>query len=149
MSVLDTLPSSSPSGCRVAYRCAASTSHPLVNTTASNHSNNSTSLLPLIHPNWLLCCLLGHLRLTSTSLPPPPPLPLVVSCLHLPPLVDMLSLINLRLCNRHPPVGCCVFLPPHCPPLAFVFSPTVMCHVVIGTANAMPWVNFQHSPLPS
>jgi hypothetical protein len=59
----------------------------------------------------------AYLCLTSASLPSPPPL--VMSCSCLPWLVVVLSLINLQLCNCHPPlplppmVGCCIFCPLH------------------------------------
>ncbi len=55
MSILDPLLSFAPAGCCIASHCAASASHPLVNTTASQHaaasrySGNSTSHLPLVH----------------------------------------------------------------------------------------------------
>ena len=90
MSILDPPPSFAPAGCCVASCRAASTSRPLVNTTASQRAaasrraGNSTSRLPFVCPNWLLRCLMWHLRLTSASLPSPPPLPLVTSRSRLP-----------------------------------------------------------------
>jgi len=54
----------------------ASASHTLVHAAASRllmaaascHAGDSTSRSPLARPNWLTCCLLRHLLLTSTSL---------------------------------------------------------------------------------
>ncbi len=74
----------------------------------------------LVCPNLLPHCLLWHLHLTSTSLPSPPPLPLVASHSCSPWLVVVLSLVNLQLCDCHPPlplppmVGCCIFHPLRC-----------------------------------
>jgi hypothetical protein len=121
VSILDLLPSFALAGCCVASCSIASTSRPLVNTTApqqataSCYASNSTCCLPLVRPNWLPRCLLWHLRLTSTSSPSPPPPPLVASCSCPPWLVVVLFLINLQLCNCHPllplppMVGCCIF----------------------------------------
>jgi hypothetical protein len=91
--------------------------------------------LPLVWPNWLPCCLLWHLCLTSAGLPSPLPPPLVESCSRLPWLVVVLSPINLRLCDCHPPlplppvVGCCIFCMLH-------FLSSLLCGLSLRCAIA-------------
>ena len=71
LSILDPPPSFALTGCCITSHCAASASHPLANPTASSRADDSTIHLPLVRSDWLPCCLLWHLSLSSTSLPSP------------------------------------------------------------------------------
>ncbi len=93
LSILNPLPLFAMAGCCIASCCAASASCPLINTATSQWAaalrcaRNPTFSLPLVCLNWLPCCLLWHLCLTSASLPFSLPLPLSASYSCPPQLV--------------------------------------------------------------
>jgi hypothetical protein len=106
VSILNPPPSFALAGCCIASCRTASTSCPLINLPLDTPLPNIVPVTPPpVCPDWLPCCLLWHLCLTSASSPSPPPPPLVMSCFHPPRLLVVLSPINLRLCNCHPPLS--------------------------------------------
>jgi hypothetical protein len=124
MSILNSPPSFAPAG--VALHLIALPLHPILSSTPPPLDALLPQVTPAtpppicLHPDWLPCCLLWHLCLTSASSPSPPPPPLVESCSRLPWLVVVLS-----------PSTCdSATATPHCPSSPWLVVASSACSIV-------------------